>query len=196
MYTPPPACSPKEKRSERGDGRDVLRRVLPEKHMKAKSPFNEVVIANALVAILERLDSLEEATNILAGRHLAQHKPTPVSKPQTVEQALLLQRLETLTMKRHAVLTATLGKQSYQAIAKAMACDVSTVKLQLKAALDRLGIPNRSILLATHGDLLDFVSDDEYERRYGVCRRWWLTQKPPLMAVLRTTKPSKNQHTQ
>lgn len=163
--------------------------------MKANSPINEVVIANALVAIFERLDSLEKATNILAGRHLAQMQ-VPSSPPAlTTQQAALIEKLEKLTLKRHAVLTATLGGQTYDAIARAMACDPTTVKLHLKAALNILGIRSRSTLLAMQPGLLDFLGDEQYERRFAITKRWWLTEKPSLMAVLRATKPSKNQYT-
>jgi DNA-binding NarL/FixJ family response regulator len=163
--------------------------------MKLKSPTNETVIANALVAILERLDMLEKATSLLAGQHLAMLKAVPVSAAPNVEQAILLQKLEKLTLKRHAVLTATLGGQSYQAIANAMGCDLTTVKLHLKAALEVLGIRNRSFLLVSWPNVLDFISDMEYEARYGVSKRWWLENKPELMAVLRACKPTNNQHT-
>lgn len=152
------------------------------------------VIANALVAILERLDALEKATNILAGQHLDQQPRPPAVTSPSVEQAVLLERLEKLTLKRHAVLTATLGGQSYQAIAKAMGCDLTTVKLHLKAALDVLGIRNRSFLLVSWINLLDFISDAEYEARYGIGKHWWLEEKPELMVVLRATKPANNQH--
>ncbi len=163
--------------------------------MSSKSPFTDVIIANSLVAIFERLCAIEKATNILAGAHLAQMNMPPATGSPSVQEAVLIQKLDRLTLKRHAVLTATLGMQSYQAIAKAMTCDVSTVKLHLKAALDTLGIKDRSMLLATHPDLLDFVSDADYKMRYGVGKRWWLSETPQLMAVLRTTKPAKNQHT-
>lgn len=119
----------------------------------------------------------------------------PAGALPTVQQAVLLQKLEKFTLKRHAVLTATLGGQSYKAIAEAMQCDQTTVKLHLKAVLDIMGISSRSALMATKPDLLEFVSDEEYERRYGVDKRWWLTEKPEFMAVLRLTKPAKNQHT-
>lgn len=165
-----------------------------EKHMNPKSPINEAVIANALLAILERLDNLEKATNVLAGIHM-KNAISQSSLVRSTEQALLIHWLEKLTLKRHAVLTATLGGQSYQAIAKAMECDVTTVKLHLKAALDVLGVRNRSMLMANSPSLLDFITDEEYESRYGMGKTWWLVEKPELMAVLRATKPANNQHT-
>jgi DNA-binding NarL/FixJ family response regulator len=163
--------------------------------MKTKSQVTEVAIANALVAIFDRLDTLEKATNVLAGQHLATITKPQASPPPTVAQAVLMQKLERLTLKRHAVLTATLGGQSYQAIATTMGCDLTTVKLHLKAALNVLGVRNKSSLLAQSPNLLNFASDEDYERRYGVGKRWWLTEKPELMAVLRATKPANNQHT-
>jgi DNA-binding NarL/FixJ family response regulator len=163
--------------------------------MKANSPINETVIANALVAILERLERLEEATNILAGRHHALRQRPPTVTSPDVEQAVLMQRLEKLTLKRHAVLTATLGGQSYQAIANAMGCDVTTVKLHLKAALNILGLRDRSTLLAKASDMLDLITDEDYEARYGIGKRWWLEHDGQLMAVLMAKKPANNQHT-
>ena len=166
-----------------------------EQHMSAKSQITETIIANALVAILDRLTTLEKATNILAGQHLAKLSLPPAKPLPTVEQAVLLERLEKLTLKRHAVLTAILGGQSYQAIAKAMGCDPSTVKLHLKAALGILGIRDRSTLLAKAPDMLDFISDKDYEARYKIGKRWWLVDDAGLMAVLRTKKEANNQHT-
>jgi DNA-binding NarL/FixJ family response regulator len=163
--------------------------------MTAKSHITEVVIANALAAIFERLDGLEKATNILAGQYIAQNQTPPVSPPPSVSEAVLLQKLERLTLKRHAVLTATLGGQSYQAIAKAMDCDLTTVKLHLKAVLNILGLRDRSTLLAKAPDMLDFIADKVYEERYGISKRWWLEINDQLMTVLRATKPANNQHT-
>ncbi len=65
--------------------------------MKANSPFNDTVIANALVAIFERLDALEKATNILAKHHLEVVAVTKqVPNAPTAESAVLLERLERL----------------------------------------------------------------------------------------------------
>ena len=163
--------------------------------MKAISHINETVIANALLAILERLEGLERATDILAGNYLSQCTKPPASASPTVERASLLQMLERLTLKRHAVLTATLGGQSYQAIAKAMGCDLTTVKLHLKGALNILGLRDRSTLLAKASDMLDFITDKDYEARYGIGKRWWLEENDRLMAVLMAKKPAGNQHT-
>lgn len=82
--------------------------------MKINLSINETVIANALVAIFERLDALDKATSVLAAHHLA------VATTPSVDKANLQHKLKKLTLKRHAVLTATLGGQSYQTIAKAM----------------------------------------------------------------------------
>ena len=152
---------------------------------KKGSAINETIIANTLLAIFERLDDIEKIMVIIAKN----------SAPATVPDAVLREKLSRLTVKRHAVLTATLGKVSYQEIAKVMGCDESTVKLHLKAALDILGITSRSLLLASWPDLLNSIPDQEYEHRFGIDKRWWLTQKPALMAVLRATKPANNQHT-
>jgi len=99
-----------------------------------------------------------------------------------------------VTIKRHAVLTATLGGLSYKRIATLMGCDVTTVKLHLKATLELLLAPTRALLLVSSPGLLSFVSDGECESRYGVSKRWWLEDKPELMAVLKAKKPANNQH--
>lgn len=153
--------------------------------MKSTSPFNDTVIANALVAIFERLGDLEKAIEALSSSR-AQEEPGAIP---------LRVKLEKLTIKRHAVLTATLGGVNYTDLATLMACDVSTVKLHLKSTLAILGIRNRALLLTAHSDVLDALPDKEYEQRYGLSKIWWLEQKPALMAVLRSTKPAKNQHT-
>ena len=157
--------------------------------MKANSYFNETVIANALVAIFERLDALEKATSVLAAHHLA------VATTPSLDKANLHHKLERLTLKRHAVLTATLEGQSYQQIGKLMQCNVTTVKLHLKASLNMLDRRTRSILLTSLPDLLNPFSEAEYQRLYGISKTWWITEDPKLMAVLQVTKPAHNQHT-
>lgn len=107
---------------------------------------------------------------------------------------ILHAKLQKLTIKRHAVLTATLGGVGYQELAAITGWDVTTVKLQLRAALQILGIANRQTLLVQHRRLLDAVTDKDYITRYGVSKRWWLEQPADLMDVLRSTKPTANQH--
>lgn len=80
------------------------------------------------------------------------------------------------TLKRHAVLTATLGRVSYAEIAQIMNCSVTTVKLLLRGALDVLGIQDRNMLLVSWPLLLNFIEDEEYEKRYGLSKRWWLAE--------------------
>lgn len=151
---------------------------------KATNPLAD--IEKTLAAILRRLEKLEKASA----------RPTlPRKATSAVEQAILREKLAKLTVKRHAVLTATLGGASYQDLAEWMGCDVTTVKLHLRNALQLLGIANRSVLRTSHSTMLDQISEAEYEARYAVGKRWWLERKPALMAVLRATKPAKNQHT-
>lgn len=102
--------------------------------MNAKSQFNETVIANSLVAIFERLTEIEKSINILAAA------TSSIAKPH----AELLTMLDRLTLKRHAVLTATLMGASYQDVADKLGCDTTTIKLQLKAALEVVGVKNRT----------------------------------------------------
>jgi len=149
-------------------------------------PSKRAMIAN----ILARLEVVEKA---LAANAKPQGSKATVSPPST--DAVVQERLDHLTLKRHAVLTATLGGLSYQGIADLMGCDLTTVKLHLKAVLEVLGIRNRAFLLISWINLLDFISDAEYEARYGIGKRWWLEQKPELMVVLRACKPANNQHT-
>lgn len=135
--------------------------------------------------ILDRLDKIER---MVAG---------PSAKvAKTSAEAVLREKLDRLTLKRHAVLTASLGGVGYQELAKLMKCDVTTVKLHLKAALNMLDVPTRSILLSTHKNLIEAIPDQEYKNRYGLSKRWWLEQDEDLMAVLTSTKPTHNQHTQ
>lgn len=152
--------------------------------MQSKSPINETVIANALVAIFERLTDIEKSLASLAQDQVRGSAPG----------VLLKDKLGRLTLKRHAVLTATLGQQSYQTIASLMQCSQTTVKLHLKATLEELGIRSREILLASHRDILSDISDAEYQRQYGLSKTWWTTQSPELMTVLQKTKPAINQH--
>jgi FixJ family two-component response regulator len=119
--------------------------------------------------------------------------PQSAKVAQSSEEAVLREKLDHLTVKRHAVLTASLGGVGYQELAKIMECNDTTIKLHLKAALNALDIPSRSVMLVSHKNLLSSIPDTEYEKRYHIGKRWWLDQKPALMEVLRTTKPTNNQ---
>ena len=153
--------------------------------MNSKAKNSLADVEKTLAIILARLDKLEKA---------ATPKPSPKAT-LAAEQVILRETLAKLTVKRHAVLTATLAGVSYQDLAEWMDCDVTTVKLQLRAALQILGIPSRSVLLTSHSTMLDQIPDADYEARYAVGKHWWLEKKPALMKVLRTTKPAKNQYT-
>jgi DNA-binding NarL/FixJ family response regulator len=154
--------------------------------MTTKSTSSLARIENTLALIWKRLESLEKGAAVPA---------QPRKATLAVQQAVLREKLAKLTVKRHAVLTATLGGVSYQDLAKWMECDETTVKLHLRNALQLLGIENRSVLRASYSKMLDRIPDPEYEARYAVGKRWWLEQKPARMSVLRATKPAKNQHT-
>lgn len=152
--------------------------------MNAKSQFNETVIANSLVAIFERLAEIEKSINILAAA------TSSIAKPH----AELLGTLARLTLKRHAVLTATLMGASYQEIADKLGCDTTTIKLQLKAALEAVGIKSRTELRLHHSGLLDPISDEDYRERFQISKRWWIENNPTLLSVLRDKKAAHNQH--
>ena len=153
--------------------------------MKQNSALNETIIANALVSILERIIEIERTLVAMS----------QATTSQTTQTMVITEKLDRLTLKRHAVLTATLGGLSYKAIAALMGCDVTTVKLHLKATLEVLQIRTRGLLLVKSSSMLNGISDAEYEQRYGVSKRWWLEKKPALMAVLTAKKPANNQHT-
>jgi len=53
--------------------------------------------------------------------------------------AVLLKRLQRLTLKRHAVLTASLAGVSYAMLATLMKCDATTIKLHLKGSVEHAG---------------------------------------------------------
>lgn len=142
-------------------------------------------IEQLLPEILTRLSNIEKALSLERYR----------SSAENIRDAILSERLGSLTLKRHAVLTASVAGKSYQFIANAMACDLSTVKLQLKASLTLLGIRSRSELLSGNLRLLDNIDDATYVQRYGLSKRWWLENDPDLLTFLRTTKPANNQHT-
>lgn len=128
-------------------------------------------------------------------RATALAEATAASGAHDAETLALINTLEKLTIKRHAVLTATLAGVGYQEIAAITGWDVTTVKLQLRAALQVLGIPNREALLVQHKRILDRIPDKDYQRRYGLSKRWWLEKNDDLMQVLRATKATANQHT-
>ena len=137
-------------------------------------------IKDGMAAILKRLEGIEARL-----------------PPERGEKSELIAKLEKLTLKRHAVLTATLGDRSYQQQAEDLGVDVTTIKLHLRAALQILGIPNRSVLLVRHKQMLDEISDAEYKRLFMIGKTWWMEKMPDDLArVLMSTKEAKNQYTQ
>lgn len=154
-------------------------------------------ILELLSGITSRLDRLERVMGkILIEVMSHSQSPTqPATGPQHQDGALLHLKLGKLTLKRHAVLTATLGGLSYDQISQAMGCDVSTAKAHLRNALQILGIPSRSILLSSHRDMLDGLDEAQYKAQFGLSKRWWTEQIPSEMASLQITRRSANQHT-
>jgi len=146
-----------------------------------------------MVVIMNRIE--RDVASILATVKRIESTLNSGSHAASSETDVLRERLMHLTIKRHAVLTATLGGVSYSAIARMMQCDETTVKLHLKAAMTALGVQNRSLLLVSHKAMLDEIPDKEYASRYGLSKTWWLEQKPDLMDVLKASKGTSNQHT-
>ena len=145
--------------------------------------MKDTELYSILLKILDKVTAIEAAT-------------VGASKmPKTSADAILREKLDRLTLKRHAVLTATLGDVGYSEIANLMKCDVTTVKLNLKASLNSFDIASRDILLTSHKRMLDVISDKEYLERYGISKRWWLENNPELMDLLSKTKATANQHT-
>lgn len=134
--------------------------------------------------VMERLDSILAAVQ------------GSTSSAEELEKAKLCAKLDKLTLKRHAVLTATLGGQSYQAIADLMKVNVTTVKLHLRSTLQVLEIPTRQRLLVEYKGMLDIIPEEEYRRRYGISKSWHLVNDPLLLAVLHHVKPASNQYIQ
>ncbi len=141
-----------------------------------------------LRAILSKLSRIE---SVLVDM---QTKEKETKKLDTQDEVLLV-KLGQLTLKRHAVLTASLAEVSYHTISELMQCSETTVKLHLKAAMDLLGIPDRSSLLVSHKHMLDPIPNDVYVQRFGISKTWWMEDNKNLMAVLTSTKPPANQHT-
>lgn len=153
-----------------------------------------------ILAKLEAIESFIHQSQVVAPppppKKVEVVQPTPIES-MSADQQVLLVKLDQLTLKRHAVLTATLGDRGYDQIAEDMKCSSTTIKLHLKSAMDVLGIPNRSALLATHKSLLSKIPDQLYKSRYNISKTWWMEQSAEhdaLMKVLTHTKPVNNQH--
>ena len=145
--------------------------------------MKQTELEGVLLKILDKVTAIEAAT-------------VGASKmPKTSADAILREKLDHLTLKRHAVLTATLGDVGYAEIAGLMKCDVTTVKLNLKASMTALDIASRDILLTSHKRMLDVIPEAEYVKRYGISKRWWLENNQELMDLLSKTKASANQYT-
>ena len=139
-----------------------------------------------LEKILNRLDEQDRRISALAsGREEA----------KSTELEMKMRLLDRLTIKRHAVLTATLGNLSYQQIAALMNCSVTTVKLFLRNGLQILDIGSRALLLTNHAKMLDDIPEKVYQNRYGIAKKWWLTMNPEVMSQIVAAKGAANQHT-
>lgn len=58
-----------------------------------------------------------------------------------------LRRIHAMTVKQRAVMFGIMGGHSYQEIADAMKVDITTVKLHMRAALNKLGLDQKSSLM-------------------------------------------------
>lgn len=154
--------------------------------MNTNTPTGEGDMAAVIQSLLERMDKMEKA--IASGELIKTVIPS-------TEQAVTLVKLERLTLKRHAVLTASVSGVGYARLAELMQCDETTIKLHLKGALKILEIPTRTLLLARHPKLLEFIPDADYQIRFGLSKTWWLEENPQLFSVLRKVKQTRNQHT-
>ena len=119
-------------------------------------------------------------------------QPTPEAGADPVG---LMIKLARLTIKRHAVLTATLAGLTQQRIAQLMGCDEATVRLHLRNALMLLGIASRDDLLTQHANMLDGIASREYQTRFGLSKTWWRDKNDPALQSLKPTKQAANQHT-
>lgn len=153
-----------------------------------------------ITALTARVESLEAALGRMYINATAQSEGAAAKgaskKPQTAqtsaqaqaEREILLIKLDGLTIKRHQIFTATLGGLSYDEIAKVMEINVSTVKIQFKHALDKLGIASRQVLLTAHAHMLDSISDTEYRKRYGTSKGWWKNKAKSPKALPSSTR--------
>ncbi|MFC7461039.1 helix-turn-helix transcriptional regulator [Hydrogenophaga defluvii] len=134
-----------------------------------------------ITALTARVESLEAA---LGRMYINAQAPgddaarstqprAPATAQANAEREILLMKLDGLTLKRNQIFTATLGGLSYDEIANLMQISVSTVKIQFKHALDKMGIASRQVLLTNHPHMLDPIGDAEYRKRFGVSKRWW-----------------------
>jgi hypothetical protein len=153
--------------------------------MSNEAKASETSVEEILAAMQVRLEKLEQAMSQSHGF---------IQNPANQEEAILLHKLDRLTFKRHAVLTATLRGVGYEQLSELMDCAPTTVKLQLKGALKTLGFRDRATLLATKPGLLDFISNHDYQARFGISKQWWLVRAPTVMKTLRTKKPASNQY--
>ena len=154
-------------------------------------------IITLLNGITSRLDRIERAMGkvLMEVMGQTQNSSQATAGAMPLESEILRLKLENLTLKRHAVLTATLGGLSYDQIAQHLGCDVSTVKAHLRNALLILGIASRTILLASHRNMLDGLDDAQYKARFGLTKRWWIDKDPSVIASVQVTRRSANQYT-
>lgn len=145
-----------------------------------------------ITALTARVQSLEAALGRMyinaqaqdggqvAKEASGQPRVAQVNTQADAEREILLMKIDGLTLKRNQIFTATLGGLSYDQIAELMQINVSTVKIQFKHALDKLGIASRQVLLTNHPRMLDSIGDAEYRKRYGISKSWWTlkTQTP------------------
>lgn len=149
--------------------------------MRVKARTHEAFVEKVLIDLIFRVRMIEADIAVIAERR----------STDEVTQRILHLKLEKLTLKRHAVLTATLGELNFREIASLMDSNPAAIRAHLKAALSLLGIPDRRTLLTEHADMLDFTQDKEYERRYGISKVWWVTGSQELLTKLRQTTPGK-----
>lgn len=153
-------------------------------------------LQRALDAALARLDAERGVVDRLLSAISARSTERSVeSKPDVMppeQVGPLVMGFASMTLKQRAVTLATLDGASYRDIAAAMGVDETTVKLHLKAALNKLGAINRAALVQYKDQIVKALEAAGGEATFGAPVGWITSRPAALMDAIapRTGRPA------
>jgi DNA-binding CsgD family transcriptional regulator len=145
-------------------------------------------LSEQMLAKLER-ENIELRAKVETLEALVQGAMRSQIRPTEVDPSIDA-KLSRLTLKQHAVVLGTLGGMTYQDLAALFHADDSTVKLHLKAALTHLGVQSRNHMNVTLSGMFNAIPEEEYLRKYGISKTWWINPDDELLAKLRFKRSS------
>jgi len=151
-----------------------------------------------VIALTAKMDFMAPLFERLMDAKLAQPgieaAPKPADSDAVDPSAPLhqdtLRRIHNMTVKQRAVLFGVITGSSYQEVADAMRVDITTVKLHMRAALNKLGLEQKSSLMMQAAMLRELIakSGGSDDLAFGISLEWMAKGGASKIEALRPTR--------